>query len=111
MKKLLEIFQYKFPFYFLKKTADCHFRTFRTLGPICFMALACARNLEYRVKNTYKKLSYRRIRDELLSVQVSILKDKSSGKTFCIPSEISEVAYRVYRTVGIKIDTVPFELV
>ena len=78
---------------------------------ICFMALACARNLEYRVKNIYKKLSYRRIRDELLSVQVSILKDKSSGKSFCIPSEISEIAYRIYRTVGIKIDTVPFELV
>jgi transposase len=78
---------------------------------ICFMALECARNLEYRVKNIYKKLSYRRIRDELLSVQVSILKDKSSGKSFCISSEISEIAYRIYRTVGIKIDTVPFELV
>lgn len=78
---------------------------------ICFMALACARNLEYRVKNVYQKLSYRRIRDELLSVQVSILKDKSSGKSFCIPSEISELVYRIYRTVGIEIDTVPFELV
>lgn len=78
---------------------------------ICFMALACARNLEYRVKNIYQKLSYKRIRDELLSVQVSILADSSSGKNFCIPSQISEVAYRIYRTVGIKIDTAPFELV
>ena len=78
---------------------------------ICFMALACARNLEYRVKNIYQKLSYKRIRDELLSVQVSILADSSSGKNFCIPSQISEVAYRIYRTVGIKIDTTPFELV
>jgi hypothetical protein len=75
------------------------------------MALACARNLEYRIKNVYQKLSYRRMRDELLSVQVSILKDQSSSKSFCISLEISEVAYRIYRTVGIKIDTVPFELV
>lgn len=78
---------------------------------ICFMALACARNLEYRVKNTYKKLSYKRIRDELLSVQVSILKDISSGQKFCIPSKVSDIAYRVYRTIGINIDSTPFELV
>ena len=77
---------------------------------ICFVALCCVRHLEYRVSKQQTKLSVKRIRDELLGFQASILKDISTNKKYCIPSSVSTEIKKIYSIVGIKIDSCPFEL-
>ena len=78
---------------------------------ICFIALCCVRNLEYRVSKQQTKLSVKKIRDELLSFQASILKDISTDKKYCIPSVITEEVRKIYKVLGINITNSPFELV
>lgn len=39
-----------------------------------------------------------------------LIKNKSSGKNCCILLEFSEVSYKIYKNIGIKIGMVPFEL-
>lgn len=69
---------------------------------ISFMAFACVRHLEYRVKMQYKKLSPEVIRQELLKVQAEIIKDNATGKRYLLPSKISQEAKQLYRIIGIK---------
>ena len=78
---------------------------------ICFIALCCVRNLEYRVSKQQSKLSVKKIRDELLSFQASILKDISTDKRYCIPSIITEEVRKIYKVIGINITNSPFELI
>ena len=77
---------------------------------ICFIALCCVRNLEYRVSKQQTKLSVKRIRDELLSYQASILKDISTDKKYCIPSVITKEVRKIYKVIGVNITNSPFEL-
>ena len=74
------------------------------------MALVCIRHLEYRVMTQYKKLSPEVIRNELLHVQCSVLKDQTTGKKYCVPSSVTQHIKKIYQTTGLKIDSIPFEL-
>jgi len=69
---------------------------------ISFMAFACVRHLEYRVKMQYKKLSPEVIRQELLKVQAGIILDKSTSKKYLLPTKISQEARQLYRIIGVK---------
>ena len=69
---------------------------------ISFMAFACVRHLEYRVKMQYKKLSPEVIREELLKVQASIIEDGETGKKYLLPSKLSQEAKQLYRLIGSK---------
>lgn len=69
---------------------------------ISFMAFACVRHLEYRVKMQYKKLSPEVIRQELLKVQASIIEDSSTKKKYLLPTKISQEAKHIYRVIGIS---------
>jgi len=77
---------------------------------ICFMALCCVRHLEFMVSGLYKKLSPEVIRNELLNVQISILKDTKTGKRYAVPSAATENARRIYKVVNKTLSTVPFEI-
>ena len=68
---------------------------------ICFAAYALVRNLEYRVKLQYIKLSPELIRQTLLRVQTSILFDKKRNLRFAFPSKISEHAKKIYHLLKI----------
>jgi hypothetical protein len=69
------------------------------------------RNLEYRIKTQYKKLSPEVIRQELLKVQASIIKDNGTGKKYIMPSIASQEAKQLYRIIGSKIpDKIQFIL-
>lgn len=70
---------------------------------ISFMAFACVRHLEYRIKMQYKKLSPEVIRKELLKVQASIIKDSKTNKRYLLPSKLSPEANQIYRVIGIKL--------
>lgn len=69
---------------------------------ISFMAFACVRHLEYRVKTQYKKLSPEIIRQELLKVQAEIIKDNATGKRYLLPVKMSQEAKQLYRIIDIK---------
>jgi transposase len=77
---------------------------------ICFMALSCMRFAEYEVAARYKKISPVEIRRQLKQVQTSILKDKSTGKLYALPSKIQEDAFKILRLYDIKHITTPYEI-
>lgn len=77
---------------------------------ICFVALCCIRWLEYRVAIRYQKMSPKSIINELLHVQVSLLKDIKTNKQYGVPSNITENIKHIYQAVDKKISAVPFRL-
>lgn len=72
---------------------------------ICYTAFAIARYLEYRVSLTQTQLSFAKIRDELLSVQASILAHKRTNDRYRLPSPLSVLATRIYRAFGLHRNT------
>ena len=77
---------------------------------ISFMALACVRNLTYRVALQYKKLSAEVIKRELVHTQLSFLKHVQTGERYCIPSNTSQDAKKIYQVMGLKLSAVPFKI-
>jgi len=77
---------------------------------ISFMALTCVRNLTYRVALQYKKLSPEVIRRELVHVQLSFLKHQETKERYCIPSNTSQYAKKIYQVMGLKLSSVPFKI-
>lgn len=77
---------------------------------ISFMALACVRNLAYRVSLQYKKLSPEVIRRELLHTQLSFLKHQQTKARYCVPSNVSQDAKKIYQVMGLKLSMVPFKI-
>lgn len=77
---------------------------------MCYMALCCVRTLEYRVKRQHEKLSPEVIRENLLSVQASLLIHKPTGKRYLMPSSTKEHASTLYKTMGLKLSTQPILL-
>jgi len=77
---------------------------------ISFMAFTCVRNLEYRVKLQYKKLSPEVIRRELLHVQGSLIVDSSTKKQFYLPSKMSDIAKKIYKLMNVSCRTHAFPL-
>jgi len=85
-------------------------RRIRAHIAICFMALCCARHLEYRLAVQKKAMSVERIRRALNSVQVSILEHIDTKALYGIPSLIREDAKIIYDTLGLKLSDVPYEI-
>lgn len=77
---------------------------------ICFMALMCIRVMEYKVRLQYKKLSPAAIRNELLRLQTSILKDHKTKKQYALPSAASQHTKKIYQVLGLKWNDTPFQI-
>lgn len=75
---------------------------------ICFCAYALVKNLEYRVKLQYKKLSVENIRQLLIHVQTSILFDKQKRIRYGLPSMMKKDARKIYNLLGIKRSITPY---
>ena len=77
---------------------------------ICFMALTCVRYLHYRTKTQYVPLSEQNIRQQLLSVQISVLKHQQSKILYGIPSPIKQDIKKIYQIMGLKLSDIPFRI-
>lgn len=77
---------------------------------ICFMALMCIRTMEYRVALQYKKMSPAAIRNELVQLEISIVKDYKTLKEYAIPSKSSQDAKKIYQILGLKWNDTPFQI-
>ena len=77
---------------------------------ISFMAFCCVRHLEYRVALQYEKISPEVIRQELIRIQSSILKD-AKGQRYVIPSKASTIALKIYQVMGLRYSKTPYKLI
>ena len=77
---------------------------------IVYIALCLVRHLEYRVTLQQCKMSAETIRNALMHVQLSILKDKSDSVRYVIPSKISEDARRIFKVINKKYSMTPYRL-
>jgi transposase len=75
---------------------------------ICFMALCLSRLLQYRMRVIGKPVSPEVIRQSLLGVQLSIVKDKKNDRLYGIPSAITQQAKEIYQAEGLKLSNIPF---
>ena len=77
---------------------------------ISFMAFSCVRHLMYRVKIQQQVMSAEVIRNALLHVQTSILKDQKNGQRYAIASNTSSEAKKLYHVMGLSLPSTPFAL-
>lgn len=70
---------------------------------ISFMAFVCVKYLEYRLSVQSQKISPEVIRQSLMQVQGSVIKDSQSKKCFLLPSKINSHAKEIYRIFRIPI--------
>jgi hypothetical protein len=67
------------------------------------MAYTLVRHLEYRIRLRYKKLSPRRIKQLLLSVQVSLLQDRKTKRKYLFPSHYEEEVKKIYKVMEVEL--------
>ena len=77
---------------------------------ISFVAFSLVRFLAHRIKLQYKKLSPAQIRNALLHVQYSLLKHQQTGERYCIPSNTTPNAEKIYQAMGASLSRTPFKL-
>jgi transposase len=75
---------------------------------ISFMAFVCVRYLEYRLSVQSQKISPEAIRQSLMQVHGTVIKDTKSKKYFLLPSKINSIAKEAYRIFRV---TVPRKMV
>lgn len=69
---------------------------------IAFMSYTLVAMLEHRVKLQYKDMSPEEIRQNLIKVQASILRDKKTEIKYLLPSNIPQDARKIYQIMGVK---------
>lgn len=77
---------------------------------ISFTAFSLVRLLSFRVKLQYTKLSPAVIRNALVHIQQSVLIHKQTGERYCIPSNTSPEAEKIYRLMDLDLSRIPFKL-
>lgn len=75
---------------------------------ISFAAYTLIKQLEYRVKLQYKKMSPEKIRQNLIRVQTSILYDKKKKMRYGLPSRISQDARKIYNLSRVQHRLTPY---
>lgn len=74
---------------------------------ICYIAYAIAAQARYRLGLQKRTLSFDVLKNELLSVQATILKDKTTGARYRVPSNMTQAARDIYSAFAIKRDLTP----
>ena len=78
---------------------------------LIYMAFACIRHLQTRLKLTqHVDMSVEEIRKALLGVTSSLVRDKSSGVLYRFPKSLSPESSRLYKSLGIRHSTRPTEI-
>jgi transposase len=75
---------------------------------LCYMALACVRTLEYKVRLQYKKLSPEAIRKHITQLEISVLKDTKTNMRYTLPSVATQDARRIYQILQLKWRETPY---
>ena len=78
---------------------------------ICYLAYALLRHAQHRVRLRQQNMSVEKMRNELLRVQASIVRDTRQGGLYRIPSSMSLEAKGIYRAFDLKRSEIPTALV
>jgi transposase len=78
---------------------------------LIYMAYACIRHLQMRLKLTqHVDMSVDEIRKALINVTSSLIRDKTSGVLYRFPKVLSPEASLIYKSLGLKHSTRPTEI-
>lgn len=79
-----------------------HFSPRRILAHIliCFLTFALARQAQYKLKKHDCDVSIEELRDDLMEIQYSILKDRSTRELYKMLSHITYNVQKLYRIFG-----------
>jgi hypothetical protein len=78
---------------------------------LCYLVFACMRYLERRIFIQQKeKFSPNELREAMLDVESSILRNPGTGIMYRVPKRLTLLAQKLYRCLGLKRDTKPREL-
>ncbi len=69
---------------------------------MCYLAYALLRHAQYRVSLQQQSISVEQLQNELLSVQASILRDKTTGARYRLPSAMSQATQAIYQAFNLK---------
>jgi hypothetical protein len=75
---------------------------------ICFLALTCLNQLAYRGRLRFEQISAGRMINALNHIQVSVLYHTGNDRRYVMPSKFNEDARKIYRTLGLTVDTAPY---
>ena len=79
---------------------------------ICFIAYALLKQAIYKIKAVKQiSLSCEQLRNELLHVQASIVRDLSTNKKYVIPSQYTVLQGKIYQAFGLKRNEIPHEFI
>jgi len=90
-----------------------HFKPRRVRAHIlvCYLAFAVSRYTQRQISQFSESMSINRIREELGSVETSILEDLSTGERHKLPSAMSQGAKIIYKSVGLRRSKHPSKMV
>lgn len=74
---------------------------------ICFLAFAVSKQAVYRLAVQKHPMSFEQLRNELLHVQASLVRDISTDKKYVLPSHLTVKQREIYQVFGIKRSEVP----
>lgn len=77
---------------------------------ICYLAFALVRHAQLRVRLRQRAMSVEKIRDELLGIQSSIVRDTRRGGLYRLPSRMTEDAKAIYRAFDLNRSVTPSPL-
>jgi hypothetical protein len=78
---------------------------------LIYMAFACIRHLQARLKLTQQiDMSVDEIRKALIGVTSSLIRDKSNGALYRFPKRVSPQASLIYKSLGLKRGTHPTQI-
>lgn len=91
----------------LKMRPIYHWKPNRIKGHllICYLAYALVSTVMFKLKNSGLKISFEELRDELVRVEASIIRDKCSRKRFSLPSSATEIQHKIYQSLGLVRET------
>ncbi|MCL4376865.1 MAG: IS1634 family transposase [Actinobacteria bacterium] len=75
---------------------------------ICYCAYSLVKQMHYRVRLQYKKISIEDIRELLMHVQTSVFYDRKKKIRYAFPSSMKKDARKIYSILGIKRNLTPY---
>jgi len=68
----------------------------------CYITYAVVANAKFRLNKIGLGLSVNRIKEELSNIQLSVVRDKSTGKRFAIPKILNDIQKKLYQVFGVR---------
>lgn len=76
---------------------------------LCYLEFALCRTLQFILKKNGLSISIKKIKDELLNTQASIIKDITTGLRYKGVANLTDIGEKIYNSLGVSIMTSLYE--